>query len=434
MYEHGWHELRNHDRGPEDYEDRSLHTTWNMSLQQVQAQDPAAAELLALMAYLDNQNLRFELFHAGHSLSEAPEWWIEVSKSRPRFKRAMSMLHDYSLLEVRPGGYSLHTCVHDWTLEHLNADTDVERYRIAVYSIAQSVTYSAQADYWAKNQLLLPHARRLLHHRFRATLTGSCIAPGDLSDFVELFKQGDMLEEAQNLCEQALASSEEIFGHDHVDTLETANRLGTIYLERKKLEEAEQMYKRALTARERVLGPDHTRTLETANNLGVLYEEQGKFEDAEQIYTRVLSELEKALGPDHIGTLHTVHNLGLLYTKQRKLEDAERLLTRALPGFEKALGPDHPVTLTSVNNLAYCCRKRGKIDEAEQMHIQALARSEKVFGPDHPQTLTTVNRLGWLYAFQGQLSPGWERRPSRKGYKYFADHNARAAVLKKLRG
>lgn len=37
--------------------DHRLYSTWNLSFKQVQDQDPAAAELLKLMAYLDNQDL-----------------------------------------------------------------------------------------------------------------------------------------------------------------------------------------------------------------------------------------------------------------------------------------------------------------------------------------------------------------------------------------
>jgi hypothetical protein len=58
--------------GPVDYEERALYSTWNVSFQQVRDQDPAAAELLRLIAYLDNQDLWYELFQA--SAGDAPTW------------------------------------------------------------------------------------------------------------------------------------------------------------------------------------------------------------------------------------------------------------------------------------------------------------------------------------------------------------------------
>lgn len=118
MCNSGWNDLDLYSNAPLDYEDRTLYSTWNLSFTQVQAQDPAAAELLRLIAYLDNQDLWYELFQAG--AEGQPLWWSEVVKSKARFNYAMSKLHDYSLVEIRAGSYSLHTCVHDWTLEYLN--------------------------------------------------------------------------------------------------------------------------------------------------------------------------------------------------------------------------------------------------------------------------------------------------------------------------
>jgi hypothetical protein len=46
-------------------EDRTLYSTWNLSLTQIQNQDPPAVELLRLMAYLDNQDLWYGLLQAG---------------------------------------------------------------------------------------------------------------------------------------------------------------------------------------------------------------------------------------------------------------------------------------------------------------------------------------------------------------------------------
>lgn len=56
--------------------------------------NPAATELSRLMAYLDNQDLWYELFQAG--AGDAPSWWVEVLTSLARFTRAMSTLTLFS--------------------------------------------------------------------------------------------------------------------------------------------------------------------------------------------------------------------------------------------------------------------------------------------------------------------------------------------------
>ncbi len=138
LYDHSWSDLERYSGKLVEYEERTLYSTWNVSFQQVRDQDQAAAELLKLMAYLDNQDLWYELFDK--DISNAPKWWIELRKSRARFNRAISILHKYSLLEVNIGKYSLHTCEHDWTLEYLNREFDQEKYRIAIYYIAANIS------------------------------------------------------------------------------------------------------------------------------------------------------------------------------------------------------------------------------------------------------------------------------------------------------
>jgi hypothetical protein len=100
------------------YGERTLYSTWIVSFEQIRNRDAAVAELLRLMSYLGNQDLWYELFQAG--ASDAPAWWVDVLTSRARLNRAILTLHNYSLLEVSGGRYSLHTCEHDWTLEYLN--------------------------------------------------------------------------------------------------------------------------------------------------------------------------------------------------------------------------------------------------------------------------------------------------------------------------
>lgn len=111
LYEDSWDDLEQNSEELLEYEDRRLYTTWNLSLKQVHAQDAEAAALLRLLAYLDNQDIWYDLFRRG--AEAGPSWFSDVVRNKPRFNRAMAKLHDYSLIEVRPGSYGLHTCVHD---------------------------------------------------------------------------------------------------------------------------------------------------------------------------------------------------------------------------------------------------------------------------------------------------------------------------------
>ena len=349
LYNHSWNDLSQHSSGPVDHEERTLYSTWNVSFQHVQDQDPAAAELLKLMALLDNQDLWYGLFHK--DVSNAPAWWIDVLKSRARFNHAISILHNFSLLEVSAGQYSLHTCEHDWTLEYLNNELDQKRCRIAIRCIAANVSGELEAEYWIRNRRVLPHARRFEHNRIKAAIDWSIIAPGDLHMLADLYQQNDMSAEA------------------------------------------EKMYRRALDGYEKAWGQDHTSTLNTVNNLGLLYTDQGKHGEVEKMYRRALDGYEKAWGPDHTSTLDTVNNLGNLYKNQGKHGEAEKMYQRALDGKEKAWGPDHPSTFRTTNNLRLLNASRDGYVKLGEIHSRALDRSNRAHDTDqHPYPPLSIRK------------------------------------------
>ncbi|KAL8762032.1 MAG: hypothetical protein Q9194_007619, partial [Teloschistes cf. exilis] len=294
MYEQSWDELAENSDGLIEYDNRTLYTTWNLSLKQVAAQDAQAVELFRLMGYLGNADLWYELSQSG--AESAPDWLCDITKSKARFNKAMATLHSYSLIEAMPGHYSLHTCVHDWILGYLISKFDMALFGLAMHCIAQNVAWKSMPEYWVINSRLNHHALRIEH------------------------------------CQQR-----EVVDWNDID-MDDIYRIGYLDSMMGRLKEAEAMYIRALEGYEKAGVAEHTSTLDTVNNLAVLYFDQGKMAEAEEMYMRALDGYEKAWGPDHTSTLATVNNLGLLYADQSRLVEAENAYQRALKGYEINLG------------------------------------------------------------------------------------------------
>ena len=272
-------------------------------------------------------------------------------KSKVRFNYAMSKLHDYSLVEVRSGSYSLHTCVHDWTIEFLNRRFEQKLYRLAVRCIGQSVEQETEAEYWVKNRRLLQHIERLEHDSIKDSINWNDTELTDLVSIANLCNQFNMNTKAEAIYLRALQGFEKVLGAEHMSTLDTVNNLGILYNNQGRMAEAEAMHLRALQGKEKALGPEHMSTLNTVSNLGVLYNNQGRMVEAEAMYLRALQGKEKAWGPEHISTLETVNNLGVLYANQGKIAEAEAMYRRAFQGLENAVGPDHAKTRKVARNL-----------------------------------------------------------------------------------
>jgi tetratricopeptide (TPR) repeat protein len=392
----------------QEYRDRTLYTIWDLSYARLEIEDPDAAQLLKVLAYFGNQSLWYELFHDGLT-KESPEWLRELVADDVSFQGVMGILTEYYFLEVHltSESWSMHNCVHDWTLAALNKNVDIGYYWYAFDCVHATVngvnlgslghiTFSRSAS----------HVIQLVHQRFLENDMIYHPAPDKLdqvSRVSQLLQNQIQLAAAERMYLRALTGYEKALGPNHTSTLETVHNLGSLYYDQNKVVEAEQMYMRALARYEKALGPNDTATLTTVLNLGNIHFAQGKLDVAKQMYIRALAGCEKALGPVHTSTLDVINTLELLYCDQDKLDEAEQMYMRALAGYGKALGPDHASTLIAVLNLGVLYRGQDKLDEAEQLHTRALAGYEKALGPEHTATLKIVCNLGNLYCDQDKL-------------------------------
>src|SRR5947209_3603526 len=67
LYKASWLKLQTTSPQLESYEDRSLYTTWQITFDRIQQQNPASASLLKLWAYFDRQDVWFELLRHANS-------------------------------------------------------------------------------------------------------------------------------------------------------------------------------------------------------------------------------------------------------------------------------------------------------------------------------------------------------------------------------
>jgi tetratricopeptide (TPR) repeat protein len=355
LYKASWAKLQKTTPELSSYEDRTFYSTWQISFEHVKRRNELSAKLLRLWAYFDSQDIWFEILRHGNS--QDPTWIRELTEDELSFHAAARVLSDHGLVEadissqelVESRGYSIHGCVHSWTINVLNQEWDYDLARLALKFIGLHIPGKETDKWWVTQRRLLQHATRC-------------------SDLI----------------------SNDLIADDSIEW--ACHKLGDLYSDQDKLDEAEKMYERALQGYEKALGPDHTSTLDTVNNLANLYSDQGKLDEAEKMYERALQGNEKALGPDHTSTLMTVNNLATLYSDQGKLDEAEKMYERALQGYEKALGVESIATYVPALNtnwgLGSLFQCRGDLAKARMMYSKALVGYEKVVGHGHPRCQT----------------------------------------------
>ena len=292
-YNETWSELMaNQDRYPlQEYDERSLLTTWMISFQQAERQSASATSLLKLWSFLSCDGLWHELIAAAQHFDlphEVPQWLMQMSRSKLKFADAMGVLSAYSLIDrkAHADSYTLHSVLHQWC-SSLLTEEEGQRLHLLCYCLVAQIVPEEEESYWIQDRRLLPHVVQLRNRTGNRTGT-------DDSKFY------------------AWAC--------HV--------IGGLLARQALLIEAEEMYMRALKGYEKALGAEHTSTLNSVKSLGTLYSVQGKLAEAEEMYMRALKGYEKALGAEHTSTLSTVHSLGILYSVQGKLAEAEEMYTR----------------------------------------------------------------------------------------------------------
>jgi tetratricopeptide (TPR) repeat protein len=407
-----------------EYE-RTLYTTWEVSYRSLERENDNAAQLLGLLAYFSNRRFWYELFQAGVS-EGLPEWLYGVIFSDVAFESAMRTLTDYCFLEVQvlSSSWSMHMCVHDWTIATLDRDqaTTEMQYWYAfdcVGALAEEEDWDSLADIGLSD--LAAHARRLEHVCRNHSKAIEHVIPSRINrteSIAKLLHQQVQLAAAEKMYVQALDGREAVVGPEHTSTLNTIVNLGILYRDQGNLAKAEEMYVRARKGYEAAVGPEHTSTLNTINNLGNLYQEQGNLAKAEEMYVRALEGYEAAVGPEHTSTLSAVCGLGVLYQAQGNLAKAEEMLLRAQKGYEAAVGPVHTSTLNTIGNLGNLYQAQGNLAKAEEMYVRARKGYEAAVGPEHTSTLDTIYNLGILYQAQGNLSKAEEMLlRAQKGYE-----------------
>jgi Tetratricopeptide repeat/Domain of unknown function (DUF4062)/NB-ARC domain len=198
--------------------------------------------------------------------------------------------------------------------------------------------------------------------------------------------------EARARDEDTLARCRRVLGEGNPTTLSAAHGLAIDLTCLGDYQAARELDEDTL-ARRRVLGEDHPDTLSSANNLAIDLRELGDYQAARELDEDTLARSRRVLGEDHPRTLQSASNLALDLANLGDYQAARELDQDTLARSRRVLGEDHPGTLDSAGNLALDLRELGDYQAARELDEDTLARRRRVLGEDHPSTLSSANNL-----------------------------------------
>lgn len=386
---------------PEDYP-RTVATTLRLSVDRIDSEQPEAAALLRLCAFLAPTDIPVRALQTG--AGEVPEELRSALMDDLQLDRTVAGLRRYSLIEREGDGLHVHPLVQAVIRESLSPELSRKWGSAAVRLLSAGLPEDAHnhPEHWPLCARLVPHARAVEQY---AAAQVSPLTLAALLDRVGLYLFGrGELGAARACCERALGVRERAQGPEHPDTAEALGRLANVLKEQGLLDAAAPLLGRALAVRERVLGQDHLVTALGYHDMAELLHARGDVATARQLNVRALSVREKRLGPDHTETAHSLHNQAWILLDDGEPAAARSLLERALAIREGTLGPDHPHTVWSLHLLALILRASGDSSAARPLLEHVVSVRERVLGPTHHEVGWALHDLAALLRDLGETA------------------------------
>jgi len=366
---------------------RSLAAATRLAADRLDGEDPAAAQLASVCAFLAPEPIPEDLFTS--TPGELPGELAARAADPLAWRQTLAHLARQSLARIDQRGLVIHRLTQAILRDRLSAEKAA-----ATRACAEAVLAAADPGD-PPNPVTWPRWAQLMPHLLAADLaaTGS----GDLrwmacSACWYLLARGDT-RIAHDLAAGLWQRWRDRLGDDHRNTLAIAHYLARAFRDMGHYAEARYLDQDTLARRRRVLGEDHLETLASASNLAADLRALGEYQAARDLDEHTLARRRRMLGEDHPDTLRSANGLA---ADSRGLDDhqaARDLDQDTLARRRRVLGEDHPTTLASAGNLAVDLRDLGEYQAARNLDEDTLARFRRVLGEDHPLTLRLAKNL-----------------------------------------
>jgi Tfp pilus assembly protein PilF len=393
LFEKRQRDLMQRGKPSTDYPD-TIATTWSLSFQKVERENPAAAELLRLCAFFAPDDIPLKMLTEG--AKELPESLTATAADDLLLDEALMALRKYSLVEVDNETLTIHRLVQA-VIRYTMDDAAFKQWAgVAVHVVNASFPKeSYDVRTWPICAPLLPHASTALSHADAIQFVSNETARLFNQVGVYLSARAEYAQ-AKRMLERALAIDEAARGPNHPDAAIRLNNLGSVLQDQGDLAGAKALYERALAIDEAARGPNHANVAIRLNNLGDLLREQGDLAGAKIYLERALAIDEAARGSNHPDVAIDLNNLGEVLRAQGDLADAKIYLERAIAIDEMTFGPNHPNVARDINNLGFVLQEQGDLTGAKALYERSVQILREFLGDDHPTTKITQKNLEML--------------------------------------
>jgi tetratricopeptide (TPR) repeat protein len=232
----------------------SVFLTWKLSFDQISREEPRAAEMLSLIAFLDGQGI--------------PEMFLQRNEHLDvRDTTAIGTMQAFSLITAERDDetYSMHRLVQLSTQTWLSLQKSRDRWEGKALELLSKELPNGEHENRKKCDALLPHAIAVL--KYRPTPNSSLLCANILYNLAWFDWRQGRYKHSTTRCEESYSEQQRILGPDDRNTLNSLGLLASTYRNQGRCKEAEELEVQVIEMRKRVLGAEHPSTLTSIANL-----------------------------------------------------------------------------------------------------------------------------------------------------------------------
>ena len=365
---------------------RSLAAVTQLAFDRLRAQDPIAASLAAVCAFLAPEPVPTDWFPRAATRLSQP--LAEAGADPLAWRQVLALVRQQALARLDQHGLVMHRLTQAIIRGYLPPDQAAETRQWAAALLAANHPGDQQLPAtWPGWARLLPHLLAL-----DPQATTEALSDLTVDAIWYLIRRGDA-RSGYDLANRTYQHRLGTLGPEDPGTLATARALAAVLRALGRYGQARDLDEDALARRRRVLGDEHPDTLAMAHGLAIDLRSLGEHQAARELNEDTLGRYRRVLGDDHPDTLASATGLAIDLMALGEHQAARELGEDALARYRRVLGDDHPDTLISANNLANDLRALGEYQAARELDEDTLARRRRVLGDDHPDTLASANNL-----------------------------------------
>ncbi|RTE70507.1 hypothetical protein BHE90_015099 [Fusarium euwallaceae] len=383
-----------------------------LSFEELEKTNTAAAKLLMLFGYLDHRDLWADLC-LNATDDDLPAWLREIGSSKC-FHGYYASMRNLSFVEAKSHGrnkdqaYEIHPAIHEFA--RWKAKENEEEYvRTAISLVAAKVPRSTDKDFLEIVQRLEPHADQCKIHMEQGR-AGSSLDLLELEQFGNLFRHLGRYDEASRLYERILNV---INREDEPDefTLEMVagieNNLGLIHHARRQYDLALRAYNRSYLRRLQIVPRDDDSLMATQYNKGRAFLMLGRLDEALQTLLEAAAHFSQRTSPGALNDhgveggnkamaqiyFRILNDVGEIYLRKNDVEQAEQNFRRAFSGHKKYFHEMHPATFAVRLNIGRVCIERSRFSTANKIFEYIITTYTEWWGRRHSETMRALTEL-----------------------------------------